>query len=66
MEDRFASIAKTTSGWVYIVKYFAELEIKHDKGNFEKAASWFQGIPFFYQGIVRSAFKYVGHSRKIV
>ena len=47
MEDRFASIAKTTSGWVYIVKYFAELEIKHDKGNFEKAAEvGFKGFPF--------------------
>lgn len=47
MEDRFASIAKTTSGWVYIVKYFAELEIKHDKGNFEKAAeAGFKSFPF--------------------
>ena len=39
MENRFASIAKTTSRWIYIVKYFEELEIKQDKGNFEKAVS---------------------------
>ena len=33
MEDRFEKLTKTTSGWVYFVKYFDELEIKQDKGN---------------------------------
>ena len=48
MEDRFEKLTKTTSGWVYFVKYFDELEIKQDKGNFERAGKLFQGLPFFY------------------
>ena len=40
MEDRFEKLTKTTSGWVYFVKYFDELEIKQDKG------SCFKGFPF--------------------
>lgn len=48
MENGFTSITKTTSGWVYIVKYFDELEIKQDKGNFERLVKLFQGLPFFY------------------